>query len=90
MTSPGHHAATAGAGAQPADYLSPQRHRLRPAAGGRSKAIRRHTQLGEEDERDALINTRAMASTGTVFVLLLTACIVLELVRGTTRARTRT
>jgi Na+/melibiose symporter-like transporter len=32
--------------------------------------------------RDALINTRAMASTGTVFVLLLTACIVFELVRG--------
>jgi hypothetical protein len=52
------------------------------AFGGRSKAIRRHTQLGEEDERDALISTRAMASTGTVFVLLLTACIVFELVRG--------
>jgi hypothetical protein len=51
------------------------------AFGGRSERAR-HAQLGEEDERDALINTRAMASTGTVFVLLLTGCIVFELVRG--------
>jgi hypothetical protein len=35
-----------------------------------------------EDERDAMINTRAMAIAGTVFVLLLTGCIVFELVRG--------
>jgi len=41
-----------------------------------------YAQLGTEDERDAQISTRAMASTGTVFVLLLTGCIVFELVRG--------
>jgi uncharacterized membrane protein len=52
------------------------------AFGGRSERARDRAGLGAEDERDALINTRAMASTGTVFVLLLTACIVFELVRG--------
>lgn len=51
------------------------------AFGGRSEAFR-HVQGGEEDEREALIGTRAMASTGTVFVLLLTGLIVFELARG--------
>jgi hypothetical protein len=34
-------------------------------------------------ERDALINSRAMAALGTVMVLVLTGAIVFQLVRGT-------
>jgi hypothetical protein len=51
------------------------------AFGRRSDALR-SAQWGTEDERDALINTRAMAGAGTVLVLVLTGCIVFELVRG--------
>ena len=35
-----------------------------------------------EDERDAMINTRAMAIAGIVLTVLLTSCIVFELARG--------
>ena len=51
------------------------------AFGLRCDALR-SAQWGAEDERDKLINTRAMAGAGTVLVLLLTGCIVFELVRG--------
>lgn len=51
------------------------------AFGLRSDALRT-AQWGTEDERDALINMRAMAGAGMVLVLLLTGCIVFELVRG--------
>jgi hypothetical protein len=51
------------------------------ALGRRSEAVRE--ALGEpEDERDALINTRAMAVAGQVMILVLTGCIVFELARG--------
>jgi hypothetical protein len=51
------------------------------AFGGRFETIRQARGDGE-DERDAFINTRAMAAAGTVWVLVLTGCIVFELARG--------
>jgi hypothetical protein len=49
--------------------------------GGRFDSVRE--ALGEtEDERDALINTRAMAAAGAIMVVVLTGCIVFELARG--------
>jgi drug/metabolite transporter (DMT)-like permease len=51
------------------------------AFGGRFEAIRQ-ARGDDEDERDAAIATRAMALTGTVFVILLTGAIVFEAVRG--------
>jgi drug/metabolite transporter (DMT)-like permease len=50
------------------------------AFGGRFAAVRQ--ARGEEDEREAMINTRAMALAGTVLVIVLTGCIVFELARG--------
>jgi hypothetical protein len=35
-----------------------------------------------EDEREAMINTRAMSTTGIVLVIVLTACIAFTLARG--------
>jgi hypothetical protein len=51
------------------------------AFGGRFEAVRQ-ARGEEEDEREWLINTRAMALAGTVLVVLLTGCIVFELARG--------
>ena len=44
------------------------------AFGGRFEAVRQ--ARGEEDEREAMINTRAMSLAGTVLVIVLTGCIV--------------
>ena len=51
------------------------------AFGGRFEAVRQ-ARGEEEDEREAMINTRAMALAGTVLVIVLTGCIVFELARG--------
>ena len=51
------------------------------AFGGRFAAVRQ-ARGEEEDEREAMINTRAMALAGTVLVIVLTGCIVFELARG--------
>jgi hypothetical protein len=51
------------------------------AFGGRFEIIKQ-ARGDLEDERDASINTRAMAAVGVVFVVLLTSCIVFELARG--------
>jgi hypothetical protein len=51
------------------------------AFGGRFEAVRQARGDGE-DEREAMISTRAMAVAGQVLVVLLTGCIVFELVRG--------
>ncbi len=51
------------------------------AFGGRFEAVRQ-ARGEEEDEREWLINTRAMALAGTVLVVLLTGAIVFELARG--------
>jgi len=51
------------------------------AYGGRFEAVRQ-ARGEEEDEREWLINTRAMALAGTVLVVLLTGAIVFELARG--------
>jgi hypothetical protein len=51
------------------------------AVGGRSDAVRE--ALGEvEDERDEMINTRALATAGLVLILALTGCVVFQLARG--------
>jgi hypothetical protein len=51
------------------------------AFGGRFQAVRE--ARGEtEDERDAMINTQAMAATGTVLMVGLTGAIVYALLRG--------
>ena len=51
------------------------------AFGGRFEVIRQ-ARGDFEDERDASINRKAMAATGTTLVIVLTACIVFELARG--------
>jgi len=51
------------------------------ALGGRYEVIRQ-ARGDFEDERDASINRKAMAATGTTLVIVLTACIVFELARG--------
>jgi hypothetical protein len=51
------------------------------AFGGRFEAVRL-ARGEEEDEREAMINTRALALAGTVLVIVLTGCIVFELARG--------
>jgi len=51
------------------------------AFGGRFSFIRQ-ARGDFEDERDASIQQRAMAMTGTAFVVVLTGCIVYELARG--------
>src|SRR3954469_9906234 len=51
------------------------------ALGGKYEVIRQ-ARGDFEDERDASINRKAMAATGTTLVIVLTACIVFELVRG--------
>ena len=51
------------------------------AIGGRSEAVRE--ALGEvQDERDELINTRALAAAGLVLIVALTGCLLFELARG--------
>ena len=51
------------------------------AFGGRWQAVR--DARGEpEDERDAMIVTRAMAATGQALILVLTGAVVFELARG--------
>jgi hypothetical protein len=49
--------------------------------GGRFQVIRQ-ARGDFEDERDAAINRRAMAATGTTLVIVLTGCIVVALARG--------
>jgi hypothetical protein len=49
--------------------------------GGRFEVIRQ-ARGDFADERDASINRRAMATTGTVLVIVLTACMVFNLARG--------
>ncbi len=51
------------------------------AYGGRFASVR-DARGDTEDERDALINTRAMAAAGIVLVVALTGGIVYQLVRG--------
>jgi hypothetical protein len=51
------------------------------AFGGRFEAMRLARGDGE-DERDAMINTRAMAVVGTVLTIVLTGAIVFQLARG--------
>lgn len=51
------------------------------AFGGRFEIVRQ-ARGDLADEREGSINTRAMAATGTVLVVALTACIVFELARG--------
>ncbi len=51
------------------------------AFGGRFEAVRLARGDGE-DERDAMINTRAMAAVGTVLTIVLTGAIVFQLARG--------
>ena len=51
------------------------------ALGGKFEVIRQ-ARGDFEDERDASINRKAMAATGTTLVVVLTACIVFELARG--------
>jgi hypothetical protein len=51
------------------------------AFGGRFESVRLARGDGE-DERDAALNTRAMAVAGLVLVLVLTGAIVFELARG--------
>jgi hypothetical protein len=51
------------------------------AFGGRFQIVRQ-ARGDFEDERDATINLRAMAATGTTLVIVLTGCIVFELARG--------
>lgn len=49
--------------------------------GGRFELIRQ-ARGDFSDERDAYLNRRAMAATGTVLVIALTGCIVYQLARG--------
>jgi hypothetical protein len=51
------------------------------AFGGRFEVIRQ-ARGDFADERDASINRKAMAATGTTLVIVLTGCIVFELARG--------
>jgi hypothetical protein len=51
------------------------------AFGGRFQSVRDARGDGE-DERDALIGSRAMAAAGTAMTLVLTGAIVFELARG--------
>ena len=51
------------------------------AFGGHFEAVRLARGDGE-DERDAMINTRAMAAVGTVLTIVLTGAIVFQLARG--------
>jgi hypothetical protein len=51
------------------------------ALGGRFDAIRQ-ARGDTEDERDAMINLRAMAAAGQVMIVALTGCIVFALARG--------
>jgi multisubunit Na+/H+ antiporter MnhB subunit len=51
------------------------------AVGGRSEPARE--ALGElQDERDEMINTRALAAAGLVLIVALTGCVLFELARG--------
>jgi hypothetical protein len=51
------------------------------AVGGRSETARE--ALGErQDERDEMINTRALAAAGLVLIVALTGCVLFELARG--------
>jgi hypothetical protein len=49
--------------------------------GGRFEIVRQ-ARGDLADERDASINRRAMAATGTILVVVLTGCIVFNLARG--------
>ena len=51
------------------------------AVGGRFQIIRQ-ARGDYEDEREGYLGSRAMAATGTIMVVVLTACIVWELARG--------
>jgi hypothetical protein len=51
------------------------------AFGGKFEPIRL-ARGDNEDERDALLNTRAMAAAGIVWVVALTACTLFEVIRG--------
>ena len=51
------------------------------ALGGKYEVIRQ-ARGDFEDERDASINRKAMAATGTTLVIVLTGCIVFELACG--------
>jgi hypothetical protein len=51
------------------------------AFGGRWQAVR-DARGDDEDERDAIIGTRAMAAAGTATILALTGAVVFELARG--------
>ena len=51
------------------------------AFGGRFEPVRL-SRGDTEDERDALISTRAMAAAGIVWVVALTACTLFEVFRG--------
>jgi hypothetical protein len=51
------------------------------AFGGRFEWVRQ-ARGDFEDERDASINRRAMSATGTALVIVLIACIVVQLARG--------
>lgn len=48
--------------------------------GGRFSIVRQ-TRGGTEDEREATINSRAMAAAGTVLIMVLTGCLVYALAR---------
>jgi hypothetical protein len=51
------------------------------AFGGRWQAVR-DARGDDEDERDAIIGSRAMAASGTAMILALTGAVVFELARG--------
>ena len=53
-----------------------------PTSDRLREAARQATGFGTEDEREALINTRAMSFAGIVWTLLLTGAIVVQLLRG--------
>jgi hypothetical protein len=51
------------------------------AVSGRHESVRE--ALGEvQDERDEMINARALAAAGLVLIVVLTGCVVFELARG--------
>jgi hypothetical protein len=51
------------------------------AAGERSEALRE--ALGEvQDERDEMLNTRALAAAGLVLIVALTGCVLFQIARG--------
>ena len=51
-------------------------------AGVRRNLGRRRGRSRSEDEREAIVNMRAMSAVGTVLVIALTGCIIFTLMRG--------